>query len=339
MVLVALAMVVLIGFAALAIDGGYLYYRHTRLQDVSDAVALAAAHELVETEDYKEAFKVAVDYAENNQIKIDSSDNSSFTADISYAGNELGTMTVSFPDEYNEVKVDISIDAKMYLATVLGIDQSPVAVSATARAGLAGEQTGNLIPVAFRQDENQDYDTYVSYDLSLANPSGVPGNNGYLDLNRVLESEDNPVEVETPGSNFEEYLEEGFPDSLQVNNLVSTYTGVSAGQVDQAIEERINYCQTNHQPSCSVDTVNHTYKTTVKSDCTRLVVVPIIINNDFMDSNGRSYVKIVGFATFYIEIYDKKDKVLTGYFLDTVNSSKVTDGDSDFMVKSVTLVK
>lgn len=325
-VLVALAMVALIGFAALAIDGGYLYYRHTRFQDVADAVALAAAHELVETKDYKKAFKVAVDYAENNQIKIDSSDSSSYTAKITYAGNEHGEMTVNFPDGFNEVKVDISINAKMYLATVLGIKPSPVAVSATARAGQAAEQTGNLIPVAFFYDDYKSYDTYKTYDLTLApnGGGGQSGNYGFLDY--------------ASSSDFKTYLEHGYDGTLSVYEDVPTYPGVTAGQVDEAINYRINWCKNNHDPECSVSAENP-YTKTVQPDCPRLVVVPIVDVNDFFTSNGKSYITITGFATFFIENYDKNNKILSGYFLDTVNASKVTGGDSNFMMKAVTLVK
>ena len=41
-IIVALLSVVLIGFAALAIDGGYLYWTRTQLQVAADAAALAS---------------------------------------------------------------------------------------------------------------------------------------------------------------------------------------------------------------------------------------------------------------------------------------------------------
>jgi Flp pilus assembly protein TadG len=45
-IVVALSMVVLVGFLGLAIDGGRLYLTKTELQNGADACALAASYEL-----------------------------------------------------------------------------------------------------------------------------------------------------------------------------------------------------------------------------------------------------------------------------------------------------
>jgi len=44
-IITGLAMVVLVGFAGLALDGGRLYLTKTELQNAADACALAAAYE------------------------------------------------------------------------------------------------------------------------------------------------------------------------------------------------------------------------------------------------------------------------------------------------------
>ncbi len=67
LVLVALSIVALIGFIALAVSGGYLYFRHTRLQDISDATAIAAGIELVNAKGNEGKRRQMLDVAVNMQ--------------------------------------------------------------------------------------------------------------------------------------------------------------------------------------------------------------------------------------------------------------------------------
>ena len=65
MVMVALMMVVLLGFAALAIDGGRLYIAKSKMQNAADAAALAGAQDLPNA---STAINTAVDFAEDNEV-------------------------------------------------------------------------------------------------------------------------------------------------------------------------------------------------------------------------------------------------------------------------------
>ena len=67
-VIVALFMVVLLGFAALAIDGGRLYLEKSRLQKALDAAVLAGAQELRSSPD--KAKSIAIDTAQKNGFTI-----------------------------------------------------------------------------------------------------------------------------------------------------------------------------------------------------------------------------------------------------------------------------
>ena len=68
-VLIALLMVVLIGFLGLAVDGGRAYLDRRELQGATDGAALAAAHDYMNSSSYDEAERAATAvYADNERL-------------------------------------------------------------------------------------------------------------------------------------------------------------------------------------------------------------------------------------------------------------------------------
>jgi hypothetical protein len=315
LVLVALSIVALIGFTALAVDGGYLYFRHTRLQDISDATAIAAGIELVnakgnEGKKKTDAFDVAVKYAERHGLKA--SNKNGYSADIQW-GSEPGRITVSFPDNLNKVMVQLTLDAGTFYARALGTTSTPVGVTSIVQIGQASQQQGNLIPVAFFWGE---YQWYTQYKMTLSPGAGSSGNFGFLDY--------------TPTNEFENYLRSGYNGTLEVGQHIETYPGESVGQVDKAINERIDAC--THL--CSIKGADNIH---IDDSCPRVVIVPIVDN--FFDESGKHNVKITAFAKFFIEEYDKPNKELIGWFLQTVEPSEISDGNSQFTTQAVNLIR
>ncbi|QGU00290.1 hypothetical protein SYNTR_1696 [Candidatus Syntrophocurvum alkaliphilum] len=321
-ILTALAMVVLIGFSALAIDGGNLYFRHMNLQDISDASALAGCKELIKSQgnDNKkkeDAFDKAIDYMEHNGITVISRNKHNYTAMIKLNDNETGEVLVSFPDGTKEVKVDLNIDTTLYFARIFGSSSSEVAASAIASSGGASQYTGGLVPLSFfwgKEEGEEEYKTGIEYELSLTSGDGESGNYGFLDI------DENP-------NKFYEYLADGYPGTLSVGDEVQTYPGVSAGLIDRGIEDRISNCCGNCDEEENFD-----------PDCSRVVIVPIV-SDFFEDNNGKTWIEIVGFAQFYIIDYDKKDKILTGVFIEDVTHSPSLFDAPQYMVQSVRLVQ
>lgn len=295
LIVVTLSMVVLLGFAALVIDGGYLYFRHTRLQDIADAMALAGAHKMRETNVKSDAFDKAIYYARQNKLSI--GDPKKFTAKITYAGNEEGTMTVSFPAGIDKVKVDLKIDANLYFAQVLGKNGSSVAVSATAEIG-----HGGVIPVGIL--EGNLYDS--SYEMTLSPGDGSSGNYAWLDF----EPKD-----------FKKYLAYGYDGTLKVTDTVKTYPGETVGQADPAIDIRID------GDTCTYDAHDE--------NCPRLVYVPIV--NELGTAGKSVPVKIVGFAAFFLEEYHKDGNniYLQGRFIEEVTWKKIASSDLGHTVRLV----
>lgn len=315
LVLVALSIVALIGFTALAVDGGYLYFRHTRLQDISDATAIAAGIELVnakgnEGKKKTDAFDVAVKYAERHGLKA--SNKSGYSADIQW-GSEPGRMTVSFPDDLNKVMVQLNLDASTFYARALGTTSTPVGVTSIVQIGQASQQQGNLIPVAFFWGE---YQWWTRYKMTLTPGAGSSGNFGFLDYG--------------PPSEFKNYLRNGYNGTLKVGDILPTYTGVTEGPVESAINERINAC-THGCAITGPDDIR------IEDPCPRVVIVPIVEN--FFDESGKHNVKITAFAKFLIEDYNKDNKELVGWFLQTVEPSEISDGNSQFTTQAVNLIR
>lgn len=326
LVLVALSIVALIGFTALAVDGGYLYFRHTRLQDISDAAAIAAGMEFVEAKNKNKreesAFYEAINYADLHGLTASQVNTSNHSAKIQW-GSETGQMTVSFLDNPSKVTVRITIEANTFYARVLGTTSTPVGVTSVVQIGRASQQRGNLIPVALVWNP---YHKNTEYDLSFAPGKGQQGNYGYLDFGDP--------------SQFEHYLRHGYNGTLQVGDEIDTYPGVSVGLVKQAIDDRITACTQNC--ACQITDADHI---DINDSCPRVVIIPILEEGDFFQEEGeegdhqtgKHKVTVVAFARFFILEYD--NKILSGWFLDTVEPSEIIEGDDQFTTQSVNLIR
>ena len=126
MVLVALMLTVLLGFLALALDGGNAYLQRRRMQNAADAGALAGAKALCEGSGWAIAANTAQDYCVNR--------------------NGAESCTVTQPAE-KVVQVVASINTPTWFARVLGINNIPVSAQAQASCSPPAG-SGNLLPLA-----------------------------------------------------------------------------------------------------------------------------------------------------------------------------------------------
>lgn len=326
LILTAIALVILIGFGALAVDGGRLYHRHTRLQDIADACALAAGGGMAEatgsdTDKKNKAMSEAEEYAAKNGITINSS--SGYTANVTYADGETGTMQLTFPNGVKEAKVAFAIDTKLFLARVLGLNSTIVSSKAKARIGTAKTCGEDLVPVMLiwdkekkdSDDTNDDYEIGDTITLTENPGDGTRGNYGYLDFKK----EEGASKDKGGGSEFEQDLEDGFDGLISIGQDIDTNPGVTAGQVDTGMngsDGRITEGRT-------------------------IITVPIIDATQFSSTKGKSVeVTVLGFARLEIVSYDKKTKYLVAKFVDTVAFGPISDTETeDFFNKSVALVE
>lgn len=126
LVYVALAMVALLAFVALAVDGGHVYAERRRMQNAADAGALAGAYEMC----FGSAGRV-VSTAQNYAIDRNGAQSAEVTQPTSYQVNVVANETTN-----------------TFFAGVIGLNTIDITAEATAACGAATSACG-LWPIAF----------------------------------------------------------------------------------------------------------------------------------------------------------------------------------------------
>lgn len=306
LILTALSMVVLLGFAALALDGGYLYYRDMQMQDLSDTVALAAGQELPDPDKAKEK---VITYSEENSIVIKDTEtliNEDVKHTILYANKYPGEMLVKFNSDFSELKVDINIESELFFAKVLGQNNSQVGASAKVgrKKELAAYGKG-LVPIGVVDGEFEVGETYnLSYGPPSVSGTTYSGNFGFINLDSYLPPES--IGTNNAGAtNFVDYLKLGYTgdETFEIGGTVNTVTGEKVGQVEKAIN----------------------------STLPRNIIIPLI--ETFVDATGVERITIIGFAEFRLtEPYDDKNKLIIGEFVKRIEPGPGTSSSSSSSV-------
>lgn len=115
-VLMAIALSVLLGFAALAIDGGNIYLNRAKAVNISDAAALAGAAELPDNPD--KAIEVAKAFGVANGVSAEA-------------------MNVVIREDHQAITVTTNLNVSMFFAGVIGIKTTNVPANSTASVGIA----------------------------------------------------------------------------------------------------------------------------------------------------------------------------------------------------------
>src|SRR5688572_9521346 len=122
-ILAAFTMVVVIGFAALAIDIGSLTYERRDLQNAADAMALAGGSQLTTTTAGNASAQAeALKWADKNGLSTAEKANAEFDFSRTCGGD----------DEPNIITVRLERSKQTFLASVIGIDTLSTSVCATA---------------------------------------------------------------------------------------------------------------------------------------------------------------------------------------------------------------
>lgn len=129
LVYVALAMVALLSFVALAIDGGHIYAERRRMQNAADAGALAGAYEI----------------CFGSSARVEST-----ARNYAIDRNGAQTARVNTPEPY-QVYVQATETINTFFAGILGLGTVDVNAEATAACGAATSACG-LWPIAVRTD-------------------------------------------------------------------------------------------------------------------------------------------------------------------------------------------
>ncbi len=176
LVLVALMMTVLMGFAAFAIDVGFMYNERRSLQNAADAAALAGAQDLPNT---GIAIITAVSIANENGLKVTqngvTNDGDTVTVETNYNGDP------------KKIKVVCTRNVQHFFAGFLGVTNSNVSATAVAQNG---KWDGNVLPFV-----NMDDNFSTKGDLIDVWESVAPGDKERIHDNVITVPTDSSIYV------------------------------------------------------------------------------------------------------------------------------------------------
>jgi uncharacterized membrane protein len=133
LVVVALVFVVLLGFAALAVDVGYMYNVRHELQRCAEAGSLAGASAFITGVWSSAAARTA---ANNLAISYASRD----AVGTSPLDNTIGEVVVSFPS-LDRIRVDTQRTVNLFFARIFGVNNTTINAYSVAEAAAAGPGT------------------------------------------------------------------------------------------------------------------------------------------------------------------------------------------------------
>jgi Flp pilus assembly protein TadG len=287
LVIVAGAMLMLTGFAALAIDGGRLYGTRGEMQNGADAAALAGAQRLYISDG--EAHQLARDWAEKNGLTQD--EIISVNSGIRCNGETKG----------HTITVRVARNVEYTFARVLGFLDHDVEACATAQVGSPAQGDG-VVPIAPR-DETVNYDGTPTVLKMDAPPTTGNTQAIVLDQTGADEFEENLQY----GSEQEVCASESDPtgEICTANSIVDTEPGNIRGKTESAVNWRLDntssQCDTFDEVFEPVDGGKYSIKAGCNpfrgdDDSKRVLLVPII--DDLC--NGSCEVTILRLAVFWL---------------------------------------
>jgi Flp pilus assembly protein TadG len=231
----------------------------------------------------------------------------------SYAvrNGKLGdTVATALANTNTELTVSVSRNVNLFFARIFNYNSQ--AVSATAVAAVRPmSSVGGAVPFGVVKQEFKYGDIYT---LKEGGGDGYSGNYGGLGLGGT-------------GANTYRYnIKYGYDGKLHIGQWVSTEPGNMSGPTDTGVSYRIN-----QDPGATFETV--------AKDSPRIVMIPVL---DSLMVEGRSDVKIVGFAAFFLEGTggSGQDNYVSGRFMQLVASGEITSSPSaDYGLYGATLIK
>lgn len=321
MVLVAIALLVLLGCMALVIDAGVVYAERMKASNAVDAAVLAGVRELPSSALL--ARQKAEEYAQNNGLEPSDPDNG-IQGQVSF--------DIDPSPQPKWIKGIVDYEKPMLFARIFNIDIAEIKPSAKAMVGVAGGVSpgSGVVPLGVKEG------TFSVGEQTVLKWRGGGGTNGWygcLDLDTdALTGDKSGGGADT----YREYLKNGYDKWLYIKDCKYVETGSMQGPTDTGIQTRMTSCA-NHcgtTPVCTAE--NH------KEDCPRVVIVPVGTASGDPGSNNK--FTITGFGAFFIESKEEvqdtidgnktKNIHLTGTFLKVVVPGEISTGVNDFGVYS-----
>ncbi|MEN6324927.1 MAG: Tad domain-containing protein [Syntrophomonas sp.] len=286
MILVACAMLALVGITSLVTDAGLLYLNKVKLSNAIDSAVLAGVQELPGNPE--SALDVTKTYAAMN-------------------GVSEGEAIFEIAEDNKTITGVGQRQVGLVFAKIMGITTSNV--NARARASIApvtavvGTAPVGVIEDSFNYGE----------EIILKEGAGDGLHKGWFGA------------LSLGGTGADVYstnIEAGYNQEIKVNDIINTETGNMSEPTKKGIEYRINEC--HHVPECTFDSFNR--------NCSRILLVPIVVINEITDGGHINSVKVVGFGAFFVNSYvgQGNDNEVKGSFIRYVIPDKNSSQGADF---------
>ena len=335
LVLVALAIIVLLGFAALAIDVGFMYSTRHELQRSADAGALAGASAFT-TGDWNDpgvqgiADARAREFAAKDKV-------------IQATLNPASEVTVVFPQP-DRIRVDTSRNADLFFARIFGISNRRITAYAVAEAAVVNQKMPCIKPwgIPYPWDDTDGDKTYDP-DEEVYNicPEGtfIPDNNSFcqgtpliLKIGTPAGKPDQPdiaslqqepghffaLDFGSGAKTYEEMIKGGCPDDsiISVGDSIPVEPGNMVGPTYQGVtsdsDSLVNQDPTSHWNDTTQLPESDLYPGNNWMNSPRVVRIPIYNPKDAI-SNGKSDMVVAAFAGFWVEKCEKQGQQGTVY--------------------------
>lgn len=327
LIMTALLMSAIFGFAALTIDVGSLVLTKSNLQNIADAASLAGAQEL--PDDPAQARIVAQDYVFIN-------------------GKPGDSAAITIGADNKSISVAVNRTNPSLFARVLGVSDSIISADATVSIGVAASVPW-IVPFVIPRPDTFDFDKvyvmrmYGAGDYLDYPATGYPNGYNYpSDYRNHTVYKNYPLSDRYPyqfdymnvyikkNSNFNDYihwLEYGYHETFSINQNMY-YLGPSSGGKESvdAFARRVS-----RDPN--------TDYTKAKAGDGRVMLIPVVESmlKRNTSTKGDVPIKIIGFVGFFIEKVHKNNYGASfwfeGRFLEDLNigSGEITfDPDADF---------
>lgn len=332
LVLLALALFVLLGFAALAVDVGYMYTVRNELQRSADSGALAGASAFFDGPSTDPAIQGvadtrARDYASTDDVATTPLDRAM----------EIGVRFDVGPDR---IRVDTQRDVNLFFARILGRDNATITAYAVAEAAVVSQKLPCIkpwgIPFPWKDvDEDGFYDP--GEEVGTGCPDGEPNQEGYycqgtkvvLKIGTPQNKPDQPdvpslqqepghffaLDFGSGAKDYKEAIKEGCPDDTTVSagDYIPIEPGNMVGPTVDAVQFLIDLDPTSgwlgdpwHLPQNDpvYDPNGNSYLATDGSgtwmNSPRVVRIPVYDPAEAL-STGKTDMHVMGFAGFWID--------------------------------------
>ena|ERR1051326_8565013 len=281
LVIAALFMVVLFGFAALSIDISRLYVQKKKLQNATDAAALAAAMELPPTSDFPLRYDdTARSFANANQLK----------------SAEIGAVEVGHYDASSKtfnagattkdsVRVTAARVVPMSFAVVLGIKSLPVRAHSVAQV-FASSSITVALPWVIEFDTNAPPPLCQDTTLRFVD---LPNTGAWAPVGDSMSADD-----------YRTRIQQGYESTLSVGDIIKLVAGMKTGPNSMGVQYRIAQ---DPFATCA----------TVQNSSPRLVIVPTVLPGT-MATCPNCTMPVAGFVSFFLTGVSSDGKIVYGQY-------------------------